>query len=56
MFRLSRWLCQGNVFVWIFDLVSMWCHYFAVATGTTNFLQPGQAVWASIQSIFLKCL
>jgi hypothetical protein len=34
MFRLSRWLCQGNVLVLIFDLYSMWRHYFAVTKDT----------------------
>jgi hypothetical protein len=36
MFRLSRWLCQRNVFVFIFALVEhVGTIMFAGATGTT---------------------
>jgi hypothetical protein len=47
MFRLSRWQCQVNAFVLIFDLVHHLHNYL---------LQLGQAVWASVQSIFLISL
>ncbi len=36
MFKLSRWLCQANVFVLIFDLVQHVAHYFVVAIGTIS--------------------
>jgi hypothetical protein len=56
MFRLSRWLCQGNVFVFIFDLVQHVVPLFCSGHWHNYFLQLGQAVRASIQSIFLRCL
>jgi hypothetical protein len=56
MFRLSTWLCHGNVLVLILLWYSMW-HYFAcIGHWYNNFLQLGQAIWASTQSIFLRCL
>jgi hypothetical protein len=56
MVRLSRWLCQGNVFVLIFDLVQHVAPLFCSGHGHNYFLQLGQAVRASVQSIFLRCL
>ncbi len=56
MFRLSRWLCQGNVFVLIFDLVQHVVPLFCSGHWHYYFLQLGQAAWASVQYIFLRCL
>ena len=56
MVRLSRWLCQGNVFVLIFDLVQHVAPFFCSGHWHNYFLQLGQAVQASVQSIFLRCL
>ncbi len=56
MFRQSRWLCQANVFVLIFDLVQLVAALFCSGHWHNYFLQLGQAVWASVQSNFLRCL
>ncbi len=56
MARLSRWLCQGNVFVLIFDLVQHVAPLFCSGHWHNYFLQLGQAVRVSVQSIFLRCL
>jgi hypothetical protein len=56
MFRLSRWLHQGNGFVLIFDLVQHVAPLFCSGHWHNYFLQLGQAVRASVQSIFLRCL
>ncbi len=56
MVRLSRCLCQGNVFVLIFDLVQHVAPLFCSGHWHNYFLQLGHAVWASVQSIFLRCL
>jgi len=56
MVRLSRWLCQGNVFVLIFDLVQHVVPLFCSGHWHNYFLQLEQAVQASVQSIFLRCL
>ena len=56
MVRLSRWLWQGNVFVLIFDLVQHVAPLFCSGHWHNYFLQLGQAVRASVQSIFLRCL
>ncbi len=56
MVRLSRWLYQGNVFVLIFDLVQHVAPLFCSGHWHNYFLQLGQAVRASVQSIFLRCL
>jgi hypothetical protein len=42
MVRLSRWLCQGNVFVLIFDLVQHVVPFFAVATDTITSCSLGR--------------
>ncbi len=56
MFRLSRWLSQGNVFVLFFDLVQHVAPLFCSGHWHNYLLQLGQAVGASVQSIFLRCL
>ncbi len=56
MVRLSRWLFQGNVFVLIFDLVQHVAPLFCSGHWHNYFLQLGQVVQASVQSIFLRCL
>ena len=56
MVRLSRQQCQGNVFVLIFDLVQHVAPLFCSGHWHNYFLQLGQAVRASVQSIFLRCL
>ncbi len=56
MVRLSKWLCQGNIFVLIFDLVQHVAPLFCSGHWHNYFLQLGQAVRASVQSIFLRCL
>ncbi len=56
MFKLSRWLYQANVFVLIFDLVQHVAPSFCSGHWHNYFLQLGQAVWASVQYIFLRCL
>jgi hypothetical protein len=55
VFRLSRWLCLGIKFCFVFPLVEHvpplcndhWHHHF---------LQPEHAVQATAQSSFLRCL
>ena len=56
MVRLSRWLWQRNVFVLIFDLVQHVAPLLRSGHWHNYFLQLGQAVRASVQSIFLRCL
>ncbi len=56
MVRRSRWLWQGNVFVLIFDLVQHVAPLFYSGHWHNYFLQLGQVVRASVQSIFLRCL
>ncbi len=54
IFRLSRWLCQGNVL--FFDLIQHVALLFCSGHWQNYFLQLGHAVWASVQSIFLRYL
>ncbi len=56
MFRPSRWLCQVNVFVLIFDLVQHVVPLFCSGKVAQLFPAAWQAVRASVQSIFLRCL
>ncbi len=56
MFRLTRWLCHGNVFVLIFLWYSMWGHYNYSVHRRYNFMLPGQALLASAQFMLLPFL
>ncbi len=55
MFRLSRWLCQGKICVLIFDFVQHVAQLFFNGHWHKYFLLLEQAVWASVQYIFLIC-